>query len=180
MAERQSCKQLIIKVIHIVLEFVAFICCLVAVCDDNHNHGCFHKHGWQWPFAFATCCISLIWWIFSIILGFCKCCSWGGQSTFVRDKYIGYFLRIFSSEDFSKKLRIISLKDMFMWGLLYHFVFASCWITVAKNSAPHVSANCFWWFDFCVFAFEAIQMAGLTDTVQVKGITDQGAPKVNK
>ena len=126
MAERQSCKesfkrdnqfrnqvnkmnnspketfkqQLIIKIIHIVLEFVAFICCLVAVCDDNHNNGCFHKHGWQWPFAFATCCIryqiifinlltidSLIWWIFSIILGFCKCCSWGGQSTFVRDQY---------------------------------------------------------------------------------------------
>ncbi|CBY41546.1 unnamed protein product, partial [Oikopleura dioica] len=49
---------------------------------------------------------------------------------------------------------------MFMWGVLYHFVFASCWITVQNSSknSPAIAANCFWWFDFCVFAFEAIQM----------------------
>ncbi|CBY19164.1 unnamed protein product [Oikopleura dioica] len=75
---QQSCQQLIMKIIHILLEIIAFVCCLVAVCDGNGH--CFG--GWVWPFAFATCCISLIWWTFSIILGFCKCCSWGGQSTF--------------------------------------------------------------------------------------------------
>ena len=71
-------------------------------------------------------------------------CLCGGFSTTSSLLLVG---SVFKTNLTSEKLKIVKFEK----------------ITVAKNSAPHVSANCFWWFDFCVFAFEAIQMAGLTE-----------------
>ncbi|CAG5110188.1 Oidioi.mRNA.OKI2018_I69.chr2.g4615.t1.cds [Oikopleura dioica] len=142
-------QSLIFRGLHILFELIAFICALVGVCDDKHD-GC--RFSTSWAFAFSVSVISLFWWILLILQDKLKCFSWSGMSTL----------------------------EKIMWFILYHFVYAAAIITISngKNSAK-IAANCFWWFDLILFFFEAALMANLFDNVQIKGITDQGAPNSN-
>ncbi|CAG5110748.1 Oidioi.mRNA.OKI2018_I69.chr2.g5118.t1.cds [Oikopleura dioica] len=104
----------------------------------------------NWAFAFSVSIISLFWWPALIIQDKCQCFTWSGMPTL----------------------------EKIMWFILYHFAYAAAIITISKSGAA-VAANVFWWFDLLVYFVEAALMAKLFDHVEIKGLTDQGAPKSN-
>ncbi|CBY23406.1 unnamed protein product [Oikopleura dioica] len=69
--------------------------------------------------------------------------------------------------------------EKIMWFILYHFAFAAAIITISKGGGAAIAANVFWWFDLLVYFVEAAIMARILDHVEIKGLTDQGAPKSN-
>ena len=98
--------------------------------------------------------------------------------------------------------------EKIMWFILYHFAYAAAIITISyvtvirfkeysfrKGNGAAVAANVFWWFDLLVYFVEAALMAKIFEFdfrhfdflstfcsfshVEIKGLTDQGAPKSN-